>query len=77
MNQQEINEREWNNPANWSKPLRFYSSRQDSRLWVRKPQPWMGWTLNMAKRTGKILVLLFILLLGLLVAVPLFVIFWK
>jgi uncharacterized membrane protein len=67
MDQHEINERERNNPDNWSKPLGFYHSRLDSRVWVHKPQPWMGWSLNMARPTSKVLVLLFMLLLGLFV----------
>jgi uncharacterized membrane protein len=77
VNQDEINERERNNPLNWSKPLGFYHSGRDSRVWVRKPQPWMGWSLNMAKATSKFLVLLFILLLGLVVAATLFAILGK
>jgi len=68
MNQDEINERERNNPGNWGKHLGFYHSNVDSRVWVRKPQPWMGWSLNMARPLARVLVLLFILLLCLLVA---------
>ena len=49
MDRDEINERERNNPDNWGKRLGFYHSSTDSRLWVRKPQPWMGRSLNMAK----------------------------
>jgi uncharacterized membrane protein len=68
MNQDEINERERNNPGNWGKTLGFYHSRADSRVWVRKPRPWMGWSLNMTNPFAGLLVLLFILLLCLLVA---------
>lgn len=67
MNQDEINEREWNNPDNWGKRFGFYRSRLDSRTWVRKPKPWMGWSLNMANPLAKVLVLLFLLLMCLLV----------
>jgi uncharacterized membrane protein len=68
MSQDEINERERNNPENWSKPLGFYRSRQDSRVWVRKPKPWMGWSLNLAKPLAWAQILVFLLLLGLLMA---------
>jgi uncharacterized membrane protein len=61
MNQDEINERERNNPGSWGKLLGFYHSAADSRLWVRKPQPWMGWSLNMANPSARVLVRLFIL----------------
>jgi len=52
MNQQEINQSEWENPANWtagSKMFCVYFSHKDSRTWVPKPSPWMGDTLNRAK----------------------------
>ena len=68
MNRDEINEREWKDPTNWGKVFGFYRSNADSRLWVPKPQPWMGWSLNMAKPLAGALVLLFVLLLCLLVA---------
>ena len=68
MNQDEINERERNNPGNWGKLLGFYRSKVDSRVWVPKPRPWMGWTLNLANPFARLLVLLFILLSCLLVA---------
>ena len=68
MTQDEINEREWNNPGNWGRRLGFYSSSADSRLWVRKPRPWMGSTLNMAKPTARVMVLLFTVLLCVVVA---------
>jgi uncharacterized membrane protein len=67
MNQDEINEREWNNPDNWGKRFGFYNSKLDSRAWVRKPHPWMGWSLNLANPLAKVLVLVFLLLLGLVV----------
>jgi len=68
MNQDEINEREWNDLRNWGKILGFYHSKLDSRVWVPKPQPWMGWSLNTAKPIARVAVLLFILLLCLLAA---------
>jgi uncharacterized membrane protein len=78
MNQDEINERERNNPDNWSKPLAFYHGRQDSRVWVRKPKPWMGWSLNLANPIARVLVAVFLPLLGLSVAlIALFAILHK
>jgi uncharacterized membrane protein len=74
MNQDEINERERTNPGNWGKVVGFYHSRLDSRVWVRKPQPWMGSSLNMAKPIARLLALLFILLLCLLVASMVFLV---
>ena len=68
MSQNEINEREWKNPDNWSTPIGFYFSKRDSRVWVHKPQPWMGWTLNLANPSGGIWALLFMLLPCLLMA---------
>ena len=61
MGQDEINERERNNPDNWGKRLGFYHSSTDSRLWVRRPHPWMSWSLNMAKPLARALVVLFAL----------------
>ena len=72
MNQDEINELEWGNPGNWGKVLGFYHSKRDSRLWVRKPRPAMGWCLNMSRPLARALVLAFILLLCLLVALVAF-----
>ncbi|MBN2582988.1 MAG: hypothetical protein JXL80_07965 [Planctomycetes bacterium] len=54
--QQEINRREWANPDNWSGPawLSVYFSKRDSRVWVPKRIPAMGWTVNLG-RTGGVL----------------------
>jgi uncharacterized membrane protein len=54
MNQKEINEAEWMNRDNWSgsRWASFYFSKRDSRTWVPKSIPWMGWTLNLAKPAG-------------------------
>ncbi len=55
MTQDEINQSEWENPANWtsgSKWLRVYFSHADSRTVVPKPNPKHGWTLNFAKPGG-------------------------
>lgn len=59
MTQEEINELEWKNPDNWS--LGLYFSKKDSRTWVPKSIPSMGWTTNIGKSAGAIW---FIALLG-------------
>ncbi len=46
MYQSEINEAEWQNPANWHWGI--YNSPRDTRVWVSKPIKWTGWTLNFA-----------------------------
>lgn len=55
MDQNEINQAEWENPDNWtdgSKWLCVYFSHKDSRIWVPKRSPWMGSTINLAKPKG-------------------------
>jgi uncharacterized membrane protein len=54
MDQQTINEREWGSTANWSGPrwLSLYFSKADSRVWVRKQIPGLGWTINLGHRNG-------------------------
>lgn len=53
MNQKEINHAEWKNPDNWSDSvIGFYFSKKDTRTWVPKKIPWMGWTLNLAHPAG-------------------------
>ena len=53
MDQDAINQKEWKDPANWSDPFfGFYFSKADSRTWVPKQIPWMGWTLNLGKPSG-------------------------
>jgi uncharacterized membrane protein len=52
VTQDEINEREWANPANWHGRLCIYSSKADDRVWVPKRNPAMGLTLNFAHRAA-------------------------
>jgi hypothetical protein len=53
MTQSELNEAEWNNPANWSDNLvGIYFSKRDNRVWVPKRPPGLGRTLNMGNRWG-------------------------
>ena len=70
MDQEQINQAEWENPANWSGPrwLALYFSKTDTRTLVPKRIPLMGWTVNLG-RTGGML-----LLLAVLVGMPLLVI---
>lgn len=50
MNQDDINDAEWRNPANWTwrGPLGMYASKRDTRMVVPKAMPIMGLTLNCA-----------------------------
>ena len=50
MDQKEINKAEWANPENWS--VGFSFSKRDSRAWLPKSVPLMGWTLHPGKRAG-------------------------
>ncbi len=47
---------EWQNEKNWHGPkwLGLYASKNDSRTWVPKRIPWMGWTINLGKKAGLI-----------------------
>ena len=54
MTQDEINQAEWADPANWSAGfLGVYASARDTRVWVPKRQPWMGWTVNLGHAAGR------------------------
>jgi uncharacterized membrane protein len=66
--QDEINQSEWDNPENWSGPgwREFYFSKKDSRTWVPKSIPALGWTVNLAKSAGAGLMLCFLIGLPLL-----------
>lgn len=54
MNQDEINKSEWENPDNWASPrwLGIYFSKRDTRIWVPKSNPGLGWTVNFAQPKG-------------------------
>lgn len=51
LSQQDQNEQEWQNPDNWSGSVFFavYFSKRDSRTWVSKQNPLLGYTLNLGK----------------------------
>ena len=59
MTQDDINQREWENPANWS--ILTYSSPKDSRIFVPKRRSF-GWTINFGNISGKIVFGLFLAL---------------
>ena len=50
MDTNQTNIAEWNDDKNWSRfgLLGIYFSKVDSRLWVPKATPGLGWTLNFA-----------------------------
>lgn len=54
MTQDDINQAEWDDPANWSPPrwLGIYFSKTDTRNWVPKPIPILGWTVNLGRPGG-------------------------
>ena len=51
MSQVEIDDAEWQNPANWRAGT-FYFSRRDSRSFVPKRHAMLGATINFAKPMG-------------------------
>jgi uncharacterized membrane protein len=56
MTQREMNEAEWRDPANWHGGwLGIYKSERDTRSWVPKRRPVMGWTVNMAHPLGRVI----------------------
>lgn len=65
VDQKAINQAEWENPDNWGGPrwMSVYFSKKDSRTWVPKQIPWMGMTLNLAKTSGVVQILLILVLL--------------
>lgn len=65
MDQRQINKAEWSNRDNWGGPrwMSVYFSKKDTRTWVPKQIPWMGWTLNLARTSGVVFFLLIIIAL--------------
>jgi len=59
MTQNDINQSEWDNPANWT--ILTYNSPRDSRTFVPKRRGF-GWTLNFGHASGKILLGVFLAL---------------
>ncbi len=50
--QRSIDDREWRLDENWS--WASYASPLDSRVWVPKRNPALGWTVNRAHTTGRL-----------------------
>ena len=52
--QHELNDQQWHDAANWSGPawMALYFSKQDTRLWVPKRVPALGWTINLGHPKG-------------------------
>lgn len=61
--QAKVNEEEWSNPANWTGPswLSVYFSKRDSRVWVPKQIPALGWTVNLGNGRGALMTLVIVL----------------
>jgi uncharacterized membrane protein len=66
MDQNAINQAEWDNPDNWSAGL--YFSKKDTRTLVPKSNPIMGFTFNLGTRAGAMW------MIGLMVGIPLLII---
>ena len=54
MTENETNRAEWDNSDNWAGPdwMAIYFCKRDTRTWVPKKLPWMGWTLNLGRDAG-------------------------
>lgn len=65
MDQKSINREEWKKSENWS--LGFYFSKRDSRVWVPKAVPWMGWTINIGQKGGALWLIAFLVGIPLLI----------
>jgi len=71
MDQNEINDREWHDPTNWTGGvLRRYASERDTRLWVPKSNPAFGWTLNFAHPSSMVWLIGLLLVPILLLLIP-------
>jgi uncharacterized membrane protein len=54
MRPESENERHWKNPDHWAGPamLSVYFCKSDTRTWVPKRIPALGWTLNLGRTAG-------------------------
>ncbi|MEF3080816.1 hypothetical protein V3391_01115 [Luteimonas sp. SMYT11W] len=59
MDRSERNARAWQNPDNWIGPrwLGLYRSADDDRLWVPKVPRALGWTVNLARPVGALILM--------------------
>ena len=56
----------------WYKWGLFYSNREDSRIFVPKRNPWMGWTLNFGNPYSYIVIAAIVLFLVIMANLELF-----
>ena len=72
---QQAQSRETNHPAHWIGPrwLGIYRNSKDSRLFVRRSRPFIGWGLNHAHPMARLIIAVIVamILVGLLLAVTL------
>ena len=61
--QNEINIAEWGDPDNWTI---IYFSKKDSRTWVPKRNPKLGWTINFGSASGAMWIYYFFIMFFLL-----------
>ena len=54
VSQSQTNQTEWQDEQNWVSWFGIYSSRADSRLWVPKRMPAMGWTIYFGHPKGAV-----------------------
>ncbi|MCD9096251.1 DUF5808 domain-containing protein [Luteimonas fraxinea] len=59
MDRSERNARAWQDPGNWigQRWLGLYRSADDDRLWVPKVPRALGWTVNLARPVGVIILM--------------------
>jgi len=63
MDRSERNARAWQNPDNWIGPrwLGLYRSADDDRLWVPKVPRALGWTVNLARPVGMLILMVLVI----------------
>ncbi len=66
MDRSERNARAWQNPDNWIGPrwLGLYRSADDDRLWVPKVPRALGWTVNLARPAGALILMALVILVA-------------
>jgi len=77
MPQEEINQKEWENPSNWHgfKWISVYCSKKDTRIFVPKQLPWMGlWSKKATPNFGHPLgIAFFSLIIAVIIGIAIFV----
>jgi len=64
------NLRAWRNRANWIGPrwLGLYRAADDDRIWVPKQPKLLGWTVNLARPAGLVILAAPLVTIGLVIA---------